>query len=103
MSVITEPGQRCGHELRPGAQFCTVCGRRAADDTRRAAPVAEEQAPAPGEVTPLYGGATPRQGRGHRSRWPVVAGAVALLVAGAAAAAVFTGHSSQHSHTAAGT
>jgi hypothetical protein len=42
------PGQGCGHELKPGAQFCTVCGSRAADDGRRTALVAEEQVPAPG-------------------------------------------------------
>lgn len=48
MSVITRPGQGCGHELRPGAQFCTVCGRPAADDTRRTGRAAGEQVPAPG-------------------------------------------------------
>ena len=42
------PGQGCGHELRPGGQFCTVCGSQAADDGRRTALVAEEQVPAPG-------------------------------------------------------
>ena len=47
-------GQGCGHELRPGAQFCTVCGSQAADDGRRTALVAEEQVPAPGpEVTAI--------------------------------------------------
>jgi hypothetical protein len=47
------PGQGCGHEVRSGAQFCTVCGSpAAADDGRRAALVAREQVPAPGlEVT----------------------------------------------------
>jgi hypothetical protein len=48
VSVITPPEQGCGHELRPGAQFCTVCGSRAADDGRRTALVAGEQVPAPG-------------------------------------------------------
>ncbi len=156
MSVITQPGQRCGHELRPGAQFCTVCGRPAADATRRTGLVAEEQvpapspeatvirpvparpervtlaspatvmdgpsenssgggaaagpqwgwpdpSPAPGEVMPRHGGTTPPQGRRHRSRWPWVAGAVALLAAGGAAATVFLGHSSHNRHAAAGT
>jgi hypothetical protein len=30
VSVNSPPGQGCGHELKPGAQFCTVCGARAA-------------------------------------------------------------------------
>ena len=132
------PGQGCGHELRPGAQFCTVCGSRAGDDGRGTALVAEAPAPGP-EVTairpapaqpepvnpnspatvtnwpqerpsddgvgsgpqrgwpdpspaprgamPPPGGTTPRQGRRHRSRWPLVIGVIALLAAGGAAAA----------------
>jgi hypothetical protein len=48
VSIITPPGQGCGHELRPGTQFCTVCGSRAANDGRRAALVAGEQVPARG-------------------------------------------------------
>lgn len=45
------PGQGCGHELKAGARFCTVCGSRAADDSRRAALVAQEQVPADATVT----------------------------------------------------
>jgi hypothetical protein len=156
MSVVTQPGQRCGHELRPGAQFCTVCGRRAADDTRRTGLAAQEQVPAaapeaaairlvparpeldgltspatmtagpserpsgggassgprrgwpdpsppPGGAMPRHGGTTPRQGRRPRSRWPLAAGAVALLAAGGAATAVFIGQPAHHSHAVAGT
>ena len=132
------PGQGCGHELRLETQFCTVCGSRAADNGREIAPVAEVPAPGP-EVTairpapaqpepvnpnspatvtnwpqegpsddgvgpgpqrgwpdpspallgtmPAPGGTTPRQGRRHRSRWPLVIGVIALLAAGGAAAA----------------
>jgi hypothetical protein len=155
MSVIAQPGQRCGHEVRPGAQFCTVCGRPAADDTRPTGLAAEEQmpapgheatailqvparpelvnltspatmtdgtperssgsvgssprrgwpapSPAPGEMMPRPGGTTPCQGRRHRSRWPWVVGAVALLAAGGAAAAVFIGQPARNSHAVAGT
>jgi Double zinc ribbon len=54
VSLITPPGQGCGHELRPGTQFCTVCGTPAVDDGRRTAVGAEEQTPAPGqEVTAI--------------------------------------------------
>jgi hypothetical protein len=150
------PGQGCGHELRLGAQFCIVCGRPAAGGTRRTGLIAEERvptpgpeatairpvparpepvtptspatmtggpskrspgggagsgpqwgwagpSPAPGEVIPRRGGTTPRQDRRHRSRWPWVAGAVALLAAGAAAAAVSIGQPLHNSHAAAGT
>ena len=156
MSVVTQPGQRCGHELRRGAQFCSVCGRPAADDTRRTGLVDQEQvpaaapeaaairlvparpeldgltspatmtagpserpsgggagsgprrgwpdpSPAPGGAMPRHGGTTPRQGRRPPSRWPLAAGAVALLAAGGAAAAVFTGQPVHHSHAVAGT
>jgi hypothetical protein len=142
------PGQGCGHELKPGAQFCTVCGSRAADDGRRTALVAEAQVPAPGpEATaispvpaqpepvnptspatvtswpqerpsglgvgsgpqrgwpgpsPGPGGTTPRQGRRHRSRWPLVIGVVALLLAGGAAT-VFIVQPFHHSQAAADT
>jgi hypothetical protein len=156
VSVVAQPGQRCGHELRPGAQFCTVCGRRAGDDAWSTGLAAQEQVPAPapeaaairltparpeldgltspatitdgpperssaggvgsgpqwrwpdplpapGEVTPQQGGTTPRQGRRPRSRWPWVAGAVALLAAGGAAAAVFIGRPLHQGHAVAGT
>ena len=142
------PGQGCGHELKPGAQFCTVCGSRAADDGRRTALVAEEQVPAPGpevaavrpvparpepvtltspaivakrpserssdggaspgpqrgwpDPSPAPDSTTPRQGRRHRSRWPLVIGVVALLVAGGAATA-FIVQPFHHSQAAAGT
>lgn len=36
------PGPGCGHDVRPGAQFCTVCGRPAAD---RGRPDAEPGSP----------------------------------------------------------
>jgi hypothetical protein len=62
-----------------------------------------EPSPAPGEVMPRHGGTTPRQGRRHRSRWPWAAGAVALLAAGGAAAAVFIGQPSHNGHAVAGT
>ena len=45
------PGQGCGHDLRPGARFCTVCGRPAADDAQRTGLVAQQQAPARGPET----------------------------------------------------
>jgi hypothetical protein len=140
------PGQGCGHELKPGVQFCTVCGSRAANDGRRTALVAEEQVPAHGaeatairpvpaqpepvnptspatvtswpqerpsgvgsgplggwpDPSPGPGGTTPRQGRRHRSRWPLVIGVVALLVAGGAAT-VFIVQPFHHSQAAAGT
>jgi hypothetical protein len=51
---------------------------------------------------PPPGGTTPRQGRRHRSRWPSVAGVVALLAAGGAAA-VFIVQPFQSSHAAAST
>ena len=28
------PGHGCGHEVKPGVRFCTVCGRPVADDNR---------------------------------------------------------------------
>jgi hypothetical protein len=62
-----------------------------------------DPSPAPDEVMPRHGGTTPRQGRRHRSLWPLVAGAVALLAAGAAIAAVFIGQPLHNSHAAAGT
>lgn len=102
MSVVARPEQGCGHELRPGAQFCTVCGRQAADDARRTGLAAGEQVPVPSAVMPHHGGTTPHQGRRPRSRWPWVAGAVALLAAGGAAAAVFIGQPSHHGHAVAG-
>jgi hypothetical protein len=45
------PGQGCGHDLRPGARFCAVCGRPAADDAQGTGLVAQQQAPAPGPET----------------------------------------------------
>lgn len=47
--MATENGG-CGHELRPGARFCTVCGRPARE--RLAAAFADEE-PAPGQDVPL--------------------------------------------------
>lgn len=87
MSVITRPGQGCGHELRPGAQFCTVCGRRGADDGRCAVRAGEERGH--DGVVPRRGRTTPDQGRRYRSRWPLAVGIVALLGATGVAAAVF--------------
>jgi hypothetical protein len=77
VSVNTPPGQGCGHDLRPAARFCTVCGRPAADDAQRTTPVAEEQIPAPApqpaapsavyreSSLPAY---SPGQGCGHNLR-----------------------------------
>lgn len=76
MSVITPPGKGCGHELRPGAQFCTVCGSRAAVEDRRP-PVHEEQVPAPVPQLAVPSGVyressrpayPPGQGCGHELR-----------------------------------
>ena len=52
---------------------------------------------------PPPGGTTPRQGGRHRSRWPWVAGTVALLAAGGAAAAVLIGQPFHTNPAAAGT
>jgi hypothetical protein len=58
---------------------------------------------APAQMMPPRGGATPRQGRWHRSRWPWVTGAVVLLAAGGAAAAVLIGRPAGDGRAVAGT
>jgi hypothetical protein len=60
-----------------------------------------DPSPALRGAMPPPGGTTPRQGRPHRSRWPLVIGVVALLVAGGAAA-VFIVQPFHHSQAAAG-
>lgn len=59
---------QCGHELRPGARFCTIDG----------APLEGWQPPSPPDAKPPVGR--------HRARWPLAAGAIVLLLGGAAAA-----------------
>jgi hypothetical protein len=61
-----------------------------------------DASPTPGGAMPGHGSTTPRQDRRHRSRWPFVVGAVALLAAGGAAA-VFIVQPFQHSKAAAST
>ena len=88
---------QCGHELRPGARFCTIDGAPLA--TESIAPDAGQRVTPPeGWQPPGYGwqppagpppprppDAKPPVGR-HRARWPLAAGAIVLLLGGAAAA-----------------
>ena len=100
----------CGHELRPGVQFCTVCGRSVADD-----PVASPQRAQPDLYAPTVASTTNQASPSHpgsyrasadeprrrwarparpqsnqtgprRSRKPLLFGLIGALVAGALAA-----------------
>src|ERR1022692_4328821 len=116
-----EPGRfcrQCGSQLRPGARFCAACGQTTSTGSQPATEASGEGAPtrASGAAPPPGGGATDalpgRESRGHapflpsddeprqaRSRWPLMAGLVVLLVAGLATATLLILH--PFSHTAA--
>lgn len=97
----------CGHQIKEGARFCTVCGRAVRQD-RRTAPVAHEQPLVHGEARgslpleqadprPYIVGPIPRR----HLRWPWVLGLAVVLAAAGAGTAVLLLRSS-HGTVAAG-
>lgn len=102
----TGPDLRTSRPLRPGGEptiLAVPAPAAAAPPERSLEEAGARSPPGRGRDSPASGGPSSLEPRRHYSRWPLMLGLVAVLIAGGTAVTLFVLHSSRGAHASAAT